>query len=70
MYSVFCKNPVSNLKLSITLNNMIKKVFLIFRQTANIYNKDADYNRPYFNAGPNTTKRALQDIQDFYDAAI
>ena len=49
---------------------MIKKVFLIFRQTANIYNKDADYNRPYFNAGPNTTKRALQDIQDFDDAAI
>ena len=65
---------ISNLKLSITLNNMITQNFLNFRQTANHYNKDTDQNRPcssiYSNVRPNTTKRSLQDVQDFYDPAI
>ena len=46
----------------------------MFRLTANIHNRETDSNRfyisTYFNAGPNATKRALQDIQHNYDAAI
>ena len=57
-----------------SLKTMITQVFLIFRQTANIYNKDTNQNRPcsstYSIAGLNTTKRTLRKIQDCYDAAI
>ena len=74
-YSVFCKNPVINLKLSITLNDMITWVFLISRQTANIYTKDIcrlkqTFQQYLFQCWTEHNKRCTSEIQEFYDAAI